>query len=98
MRTLRALLLTATAITAIAPPSHAQSAGDGFLFRVPVGAWTMRAGFDRALANSDIFAFATDQLTLSRSDFGSATVGTSASEWLSLASNCKLACKPCCHD
>jgi len=90
MRTLRALLLTATAITAIAPPSHAQSAGDGFLFRVPVGAWTMRAGFDRALANSDIFAFATDQLTLSRSDFGSATLGTSLAFRMSPATDIVL--------
>ena len=29
---------------------------------------------------------------------GSATVGTSASEWLSRASNCRLACKSCCLD
>lgn len=77
MKTLRAPLLIATAIMTIAQPSHAQSAGDGFLFKVPAGAWTLRAGFDRALANSDIFTFVTDQLTLDRSDFGSATVGTS---------------------
>ena len=54
----------------------AQSAGgDGFLFRPPIGSLTVRAGFDRALAGSDVFAFATDQLTLSRGDFGAFSVG-----------------------
>src|SRR5688572_27934837 len=73
----RALLLTAIAITAIAFPSHAQRAGDGFLFRAPGGTWTFRGGFAHAMANSDVFAFVTDQLTVDRSDFSSPTFGTS---------------------
>jgi len=73
----RSLLLTATAITAIAQPSHAQRAGDGFLFHPPVGAWTFRGGFAHATANSDVFTFVTDQLTIDRSDFSSPTFGTS---------------------
>lgn len=73
----RALLFTATAILAIALPSHAQRAGDGFLFHPPAGSWTFRAGFAYADANSDVFAFVTDQLTIDRLDFASATIGTS---------------------
>jgi hypothetical protein len=70
-----ALLLAATAAAAVVRPSHAQSAGDGFLFQVPNGTWGVHAGFDRALAGGDIFSFVTDQLTLSRADFSSATLG-----------------------
>jgi hypothetical protein len=73
----RALLLTAIGITAIAVPSHAQHAGDGFLFRPPGGTWTFRGGFAHATANSDVFAFVTDELTVDRSDFSSPTFGTS---------------------
>lgn len=73
----RALLLTAIGITAIALPSHAQRAGDGFLFGAPGGTWTFRGGFTHAMANSDVFAFVTDQLTVDRSDFSSPTFGTS---------------------
>jgi hypothetical protein len=71
-----AALLTASAITLIAPPSHAQRAGDGFLFHVPIGTWGVRGGINLASANSDVFAFVTDQLTLDRSDFNAPAVGT----------------------
>jgi hypothetical protein len=73
----RALLFTATAITGIALPSHAQSAGDGFLFHPPAGSWTFRGGVTAPTANSDVFAQVTDQLTIDRLDFASATFGTS---------------------
>jgi hypothetical protein len=53
----------------------AQRAGDGFLFGQPAGTFTLRGGFDRAAASSDLFSFATKQLTLGRSDFSSFTVG-----------------------
>jgi hypothetical protein len=56
-------------------PSHAQSAGDGFVFRAPVGSWGMRGGFNRAMAGGDVFGFVTDQLTLGRGDFSSMTLG-----------------------
>jgi len=82
-----ALLLSATAIITIAPPSRAQSAGDGFLFKVPSGAWTVRAGFDHALAGSDIYTFVTDQLTLNKNDFSSATLGTNLAFRLSPATD-----------
>ncbi len=53
------LLLTATAVATIPRPSLAQSAGDGFLFHVPVATWTVRGGFDHAFASGDIFNFVT---------------------------------------
>ena len=51
----------------------AQGAGDGFLFKAPAGTISIRGGFDRASAGSDLFRFATDQLTLSHRDFSSFT-------------------------
>ncbi len=85
---LRARLITTTiAITTIAGPSHAQSAGDGFLFKVPTGSWTLRAGVDHALAGSDIYTFVTRQLTLKRNDFSSATFGTNFAFRMSPASD-----------
>lgn len=72
----RTLLLAIIAIGAIATPSRAQSAGDGFLFRPPSGSWTFRTGLAVPTAHSDIFGQITDQLTLNRADFRSATFGT----------------------
>jgi len=70
-----AVVLLAAAVAA-AEPARAQSAGDGFLFKVPPGSWGLRGGFDRALAGGDVFSFLTDQLTLTRGDFSSLTLGT----------------------
>jgi len=52
---------------------QAQDTGDGFLFKAPAGTVAFRGGFDRPTAGSDVFKFATDQLTLSRGDFRSFT-------------------------
>ena len=71
----RTLSLAISAIAAIATPSRAQRAGDGFLFQAPSGSWTFRTGVAVPMANSDIFHQITDQLTLDRSDFSSATFG-----------------------
>src|SRR6266481_8968703 len=76
-----ALLLAATA--AVVRPSHAQSAGDGFLFHAPGGSWGLYGGFNRARAGSDLFAFVTKQLTLNRGDFSSATFGSNLAVRLS---------------
>ena len=70
-----ALVLVISIAGGIATPSHAQSAGDGFLFRAPNGSFGIRAGFDHAMANSDVFNYFTKELTLRRSDFSSAMVG-----------------------
>ncbi len=71
----RKRLLLAAAVV-VAPPLQAQGSGDGFLFKQPTVSLGVRGGFDHAAAGSDIFSFVTDQLTLKRGDFSSATVGT----------------------
>ena len=70
-----ALLLAATAITAVVRPSFAQYAGDGFLFQAPLGSFGLHGGFDRANAGGDVFSFVTNQLTLNRAAFSSASLG-----------------------
>ena len=62
-----AMLLTAS-------PASAQG-GNGFLFSEPRWTLSVRGGFDRAVAGSDIFTFMTDELTLEKSDFGGFTFG-----------------------
>lgn len=61
------------AVLVLSQPAAAQSSGDGFLFRQPVGSFALRAGFDQATASSDIYSFVTDELTLGRSDFAGIT-------------------------
>ena len=65
-------------LTAAAPvPLLAQSrgqGGDGFLFHRPVVSLAIRAGYDRPMASSDIYRFATEQLTLSKRDFAAAGI------------------------
>jgi opacity protein-like surface antigen len=72
-----ALLLAAIAAAVAVRPSHAQGAGDGFLFKAPAASLTLRSGFNVASARSDVFSFVTDQLTLRRRDFNSFTYGGS---------------------
>ena len=81
-RHLRTPLMVACALVACAlftmvlpPPVQAQSGGDGFLFRTPVVQIGLRAGLAVARANSQIFDFTTDELTLNRSDFNAFQVG-----------------------
>jgi hypothetical protein len=64
---------------ALAQPAPAQGTGDGFLFRRPRATFAIRAGYDRALAGSDVFSFATERLTLGRGSFSSLTVATDLS-------------------
>ncbi len=68
------LALGAAAVSAV--PARAQSAGNGFMFGQPSATLTVRTGYDIAFANSDLFSFATSNLTLSRSDFSSPTIAT----------------------
>jgi hypothetical protein len=67
----------------LAGPVHAQSGGDGFLFKQPAGTVSFRTGFDRASAGSDLFAFTTTELTLDRGDFSSPTLAGDVSIRLS---------------
>ncbi len=64
-----AALFALAFVTAGASPAAAQASGNGFLFSEPRWTLGVRGGFDRALANSDIFTFMTDSLTLDRGDF-----------------------------
>jgi len=58
-----------------AAPAFAQSAGDGYLFHAPIATITVRGGYSRAMAGSDVFDEVTSQLTLDRGDFSSLTFG-----------------------
>jgi hypothetical protein len=57
-----------------AKPASAQLSGDGFLFAPPPVTLSIRAGYDRALASSDIFSLSTEQLTLGRGSFSAPSV------------------------
>lgn len=67
-----AALLSILAVPAEAP---AQGSGDGFLFKRPVATLTLRGGFGRANARSEIFSFASRQLTIGRGDFSGFAAG-----------------------
>ena len=62
-------------LLAIATPAFAQNAGKGFLFGPPQGSFTLWGGFSHPNAGSDVFRFATDQLTLNRGDFSGLALG-----------------------
>lgn len=64
------LALMASSLPVLAQPAGA--VGDGFAFRRPVMSLTFRGGYDRPLAGSDIYDFATTNLTLSKGDFAAA--------------------------
>ncbi len=59
----------------ISAPARAQGTGNGFLFQQPSGSVTLSGGYAHANAGGDLFSFATDQLTLNRSDFSGLTGG-----------------------
>jgi hypothetical protein len=64
---------------AIVPWASAQAQvaeGEGYLVGPPTGSITVRGGWAAASANSDLFSFTTNNLTLNRGDFSSPTVGT----------------------
>lgn len=62
-------------IAALPSAVVAQGSGDGFLFGTPTGAITFHAGWAAPLANSGLFKFTTDRLTIDRSDFSSPSAG-----------------------
>ena len=65
---------TAVVLVALATSpltAKGQDAGNGFLFGAPMGSFTIRGGWALPRAHSDLFAFTTEQLTLSRGDFSS---------------------------
>lgn len=69
-----ALLTVGLVLAPLAVHSQPLS-GDGYLFRRPTGSFSLRGGYAQPNASSDIFAFAREQLTLGRGDFGSFSIG-----------------------
>jgi hypothetical protein len=68
------LLLGLGVLVSTSGSLFAQGTGDGFLFRAPSGTIALRGGFDHASANSEVFKFVTDQLTVNRREFSSAAL------------------------
>lgn len=58
-----------------ATSSSAQSSGDGYLFHRPDVTLSVRGGYSRADAKSDVFDEVTTNLTLDRGDFSGLTLG-----------------------
>jgi hypothetical protein len=69
------MLVTAAVALVAALPAHAQSSGDGFLFHRPDARISVRGGYAVASAGSDLFDFATENLTLEKSDFSGVSLG-----------------------
>ena len=68
---------------ALAAPVGAQVAGKGFLFKQPEGTFTVFGGYSRPNAVGDVFDFTTKNLTVSRNDFSSMSIGFEAQYRLS---------------
>jgi hypothetical protein len=82
-RVTRACLLVAALAAARAVPAAAQrGGGPGFLFQPPTVSFSVRTGYDRALAGSDLFDFVTRNLTLSRSSFSAHEIAGDMAIWL----------------
>ena len=62
-------------LVSTAAPAAAQERGKDFLFGRPDWSLAVRGGYAYANANSDVFEFATDNLTLSRRDFSGLALG-----------------------
>jgi hypothetical protein len=70
--------LAALAVFLVSPwPAAAQMSGEGFMFWVPTWRLAISTGFAKPRAQSDIFDFVTDELTLGRGDFAGAHFGGS---------------------
>jgi opacity protein-like surface antigen len=74
-RPIRSALLVAALLAGAATTTHAQSAGDGYLFHRPNVTFSVRGGYAHASAGSDVFDEVTSNLTLDRGDFSGLTFG-----------------------
>jgi hypothetical protein len=60
----------------LAAPLGAQAtSGDGYLFGAPIGSLTLRLGYARPSASSDLFGYTTNLLSLSKGDFAGVEIG-----------------------
>ena len=74
-RSLAAAAIAVAATVLLPAVGLAQSSGDGFLFRKPVGAFVLRGGFASGMARGDLYSFLTDQFTLNKGDFRAPSFG-----------------------
>jgi len=74
-RPIRSALLVAALLAGAATTTHAQAAGDGYLFHRPNVTFSVRGGYAHASAGSDVFDEVTSNLTLDRGDFSGLTFG-----------------------
>lgn len=58
------------------PLSAQATGGDGYLFSPPHATFSIRGGFARASASSDVFSFVTERLTVDRGDFSGLSLAT----------------------
>jgi hypothetical protein len=69
------LALATVLALGFALPAYAQHGGDGYLFHAPSVRLSLRAGYDHANANSDVFDQAVTDLSLNKKDFSGLTLG-----------------------
>ena len=62
-------------LAGLATPLHGQATGSGYLFGAPSARLSLRAGYARANAGSDVFTDATTFLSLSKSSFSGPSIG-----------------------
>ncbi len=67
--------LLAALVPAVSLSAQA-TGGDGYLFAPPHATWSIRGGFARANASSDVFSFVTERLTVDRGDFSGLSLAT----------------------
>ena len=83
---LRPLARTLLTLSALVLPVAAQAqqpiSGKGFLFGRPDATLTIRGGFSRPSASSDVFSFTQKNLTLNRGDFSSASFSADLDVWI----------------
>jgi outer membrane protein W len=75
LRKLGLAIVLATALASGARVALAQDVGRGFLFGAPEASFVFRGGLAMPNAGSDVFTFATSNLTLGKSAFNAAAVG-----------------------
>ena len=62
------------ALVPLLPLSAQRSGGDGFLFSAPHATFSLRGGYARANASSDVFSFVTERLKVDRGDFSGLSI------------------------
>src|ERR1700709_1829165 len=75
-------LLAASALVAPIAARAQPLAGDGFLFRRPMGSFTLHVGYTNPSASSDAFNLARQTLTVGKDAFASASISGDYNVWV----------------